>query len=354
MNTDKLNAAFQRTQDRIKQAPKQANAEKLERQERIVYYQSYTAERIKNLNKEEFGEYIGKLWSTVMWGNKSYFIEKIISENGFDKIKNELVKLLYDNDNIVTRWNNFLKEIKGIGPATMSELLSYSNPNEYIIFNTSTVKALSYLDIENLPKYNYQYTGEKFVEICDYGKFISAEMKAAGFDDVSLLAVDYLMWDELPPKGGTITKPDSTAENKVKKSIHDEIKDKLCNIGKALGFDTRTEVKIATGAKVDVIWELTVGSMGRVSYVFEVQSQGSIDSLVLNLIKALDNPSVQAVIAVAPTDQLDKIREEFPKNVSYANKLKIWEFADVLQVHDSLLQAFTSIEKLELIPKGFI
>ena len=179
-------------------------------------------------------------------------------------------------------------------------------------------------------------------------------MKTAGFDDVSLLAVDYLMWDELPPKGGTITKPDSTAENKVKKSIHDEIKDKLCNIGKALGFDTRTEVKIATGAKVDVIWELTVGSMGRVSYVFEVQSQGSIDSLVLNLIKALDNPSVQAVIAVAPTDQLDKIREEFPKNVSYANKLKIWEFADVLQVHDSLLQAFTSIEKLELIPKGFI
>ena len=120
MNTSKLKAALQRTQTRIKQAPKQAHAEKIERQERIVYYQAYTAERIKNLSKEEFGEYIGKLWSTVMWGNKSYYVEKIISENGFDKIKNELVKLLYDNDNIVTRWNNFLKEIKGIGPATMS------------------------------------------------------------------------------------------------------------------------------------------------------------------------------------------------------------------------------------------
>ena len=56
MNTSKLKDALQRTLVRIKQAPKQAIAEKQERQERIVYYQSYTTDRIKTLSEEEFCE----------------------------------------------------------------------------------------------------------------------------------------------------------------------------------------------------------------------------------------------------------------------------------------------------------
>lgn len=69
------------------------------------------------------------------------------------------------------------------------------------------------------------------------------------------------------------------------KSLHDEIKEKLVAIGELLGFDSRSEVKIATGAVVDAIWEAKIGNMGKAIYVFEVQSKGSIDSLILNLKK---------------------------------------------------------------------
>lgn len=90
-----------------------------------------------------------------------------------------------------------------MGPATMSELLSYSNPDEYIIYNSATAEAFSYLDVPICSKYDYKCTGEKYLESCQHGKKISQYMATAGFHDVSLLAVDYLMWDELPSKGDT-------------------------------------------------------------------------------------------------------------------------------------------------------
>ena len=55
--------------------------------------------------------------------------------------------------------------IKGLGPSTVSELLSYSNPNEYVIFNKTSIKCFEYLSIKNLPLYNYQFTGEKYIEL---------------------------------------------------------------------------------------------------------------------------------------------------------------------------------------------
>ncbi len=70
------------------------------------------------------------------------------------------------------------------------------------------------------------------------------------------------------------------------KSLHDESKEKLVAIGELLGFDSRSEVKITTGAVVDAVWEAKIGNMGKAIYVFEVQSKGSIDSLILNLKKA--------------------------------------------------------------------
>lgn len=354
MNIQKLKEALIRMQRRIKEAPKLAEEAMRERKERIAYYQSFTAARIQSMREEDFCEYIGKLWSTIMWGNKTYYVGKIITENGFEKTKQSLIKLLYGAEDISSRWNIFQKEIKGIGPATMSELLSYSKPNEYIIFNTSTVRALSYLEVKNLPKYNYQYTGEKFLEACHYGNQIARLMEKEGFEDVSLLAVDYLMWDELPPKGGSVKEISaSKLGQKEETTIHEEIKRKLVEIGQFLGFDSRAEIKIATGAIVDVIWAVKIGNMGRALYVFEVQSHGSIDSMILNLIKAQAHPAVQAVVAVASTAQLEKVKGEFPEHAIDKNKLKLWDFDDVMQVHDLLGQALSSIGKLSLVPESF-
>ncbi|MBQ9279857.1 MAG: hypothetical protein IJ215_02255 [Clostridia bacterium] len=128
-----------------------------ERNARKDYYQSWTKTRIQNMNEDEFVEYIGKLWSMLVWGNKKYIADKIIESNGFEHIKEQLIALLYGKGSIIQRWNEFYRNIKHIGPSSMSELLSYIDPEEYVICNKVTCECFSYLGIEGVPVYNYQY-----------------------------------------------------------------------------------------------------------------------------------------------------------------------------------------------------
>ena len=205
-----------------------------ERKERKEYYQSFTKDKLLAMTEDDFAEYIGKLWSMLIWGNKKYVVDKLISDNGFKKLKNQLVDLLYGTNDIESRWDTFLKSVKGMGPATISELLTYANPQEYAIFNRTTILSYSYLEISDMPKYNYQYTGKKYVEVCKVAKKISLELQKSGATDYDFLAVDYFLWDEVLPLTekklsevvNVSVSPKSEDKNNSK-SLHDEIKEKL-------------------------------------------------------------------------------------------------------------------------------
>lgn len=238
-------------------------------------------------------------------------------------------------------------------------MLTYANPDEYVIFNKTTILGFTYLDIPDMPKYNYQYTGKKYAEVCKIAKEISSALKEAGAEDYDLLAVDYFMWDEILPlaekkevKTDEEITPKKVVSDKDSKSLHTEIKEKLVAIGELLGFESRSEVKITTGAVVDAVWEAKIGNMGKAIYVFEVQSKGSIDSLILNLKKAQSNAAVQAVVAVADEAQLAKIISE-SSGVIDEKSLRTWDSEDVLAVYDSLVRAHESINKLALVPESF-
>lgn len=331
-----------------------------ERKERKSYYQKFTKDKLIAMTKEQFSEYISKLWSMLIWGNKQYVVEKVIADNGFDNVKKQLAELLYGSSAVEKRWDSFIKNVKGLGPATMSELLTYVNPQEYVIFNKTTILCYGYLDISGMPKYNYQFTGKKFVEVCNIAKEIAKALSAAGADDADLLAIDYFLWDEILPLAEKKAlaadlekeKPEKLITTNESKSLHDEIKEKLVAIGELLGFDSRSEVKITTGAVVDAVWEAKIGNMGKAIYVFEVQSKGSIDSLIINLKKAQSNAAVQAIVAVADEEQLAKIIKE-SKGVIDEKSLRTWDSEDVLAVYDSLVRAHESINKLALVPESF-
>lgn len=329
-----------------------------ERNERKVYYQSFTRDKLMAMTPDAFFEYISRLWSMLMWGNKKFVVDKLIADNGFDALKNHLAELLYGTAPIEKRWNEFLKSVKGVGPATISELLTYVNPKEYVIFNKILILCFEYLGIPDMPKYNYQYTGKKYAEVCAIAKEIARAMKSAGVEDCDLLAVDYFLWDEVLPLAekketgvqvAVSVKPKTTSDSK---SLHDEIKEKLVAIGELLGFESRSEVRITAGAVVDAVWEAKIGNMGKAIYVFEVQSKGSIDSLILNLKKAQSNAAVQAVVAVADEEQLAKISRE-SMGVIDKDSLRTWDSDDVLAVYDSLTRAHESINKLRLVPESF-
>lgn len=329
-----------------------------ERKERKAYYQSYTKQKLLAMTEEDFFEYISRLWSMLIWGNKKYVVDKLIADNGFEALKRQLAELLYSSSSIEKRWDTFLKSVKGMGPATISELLTYADPDEYVIFNKTTILCLTYLDIPDMPKYNYQYTGKKYVEVCSVAKDIAATLKASGAEDCDLLTVDYFLWDEILPLAEKKAPADQQPVTGVpqsandSKSLHDEIKEKLVAIGELLGFESRSEVKITTGAVVDAVWEAKIGNMGKAIYVFEVQSKGSIDSLILNLKKAQSNAAVQAVVAIADDEQLAKIIRE-SSGVIDEKSLRTWESDDVLAVYDSLVRAHESINKLALVPESF-
>lgn len=334
-----------------------------DRRERVAYYQSWTSDRILRMDESDLGEFLSKLWAMLIWGNKQYVVDKLLSENGLEILREELCKLIWKNEVIVDRWDRFRKRINGIGPAMMSEILCHVHPNEYMIWNRRAFVGLNYLGVGNLPRYNYQMTGKKYQNLCLLANEIKKELQEAGFDDVTLLMVDYFLWDELQVEENLSqlsTKPKETnalaieTEGDEKSDfIHNEIRDKIADLGNWLGFNAKIEVKVADGSKVDAIWEATIGNMGRVIYVFEVQTKGSIDSLILNLLKSLNNPAVQGVVAVSDVQQLERIRKNAHNVGDLGKKLKLWNYKEVLQNHEALSAVNESINSLGLVPQGF-
>ena len=359
MNKQILLSSVSEFSKKIKSNAAYYNENRDDREARKMYYQSFTKEKILAMTEDDFLEYISKLWAVLIWGNKKYVVDKLIRDNGFANLKRNIAELLYGADSVEKRWDVFLKTIKGMGPATMSELLTYINPAEYAIFNKTTITCYGYLGVQDMPKYIYQYTGKKYTEVCAIAKGIAQHLKQVGADEHDLLAVDYFLWDEILPlaerkvENPVVTMPTtSTTSKKHNISVHDEIKEKLVTIGELLGFESKSEVRITAGAIVDAVWEAKIGNMGKAIYVFEVQSKGSIDSLILNLKKAQNNAAVQAVVAVADEDQLAKIIKE-SKGVIDEKDLRTWNADDVLAVHDALVRAHESINKLALVPESF-
>ena len=91
---------------------------------------------------------------------------------------------------------------------------------------------------------------------------------------------------------------------------HDEIIDKIVELGVALGYESEKEYTIAKGARVDAIWNMDLGLLGKIKYVFEVHKSGSIDSLITNLLKAKRDPNVNKLVVVADANNLDKVQRE--------------------------------------------
>lgn len=357
MNQEKLNISIK---EYLKQIKKVGDIEAInERKERKEYYQSWSKEKIINMTEDEFVKYIGKLWSMIVWGNKKYIADKIIEVNGFENIKNMLINLLYGKEEIEKRWNRFYKNIKQIGPSSMSELLSYINPDEYVICNKVTCACFKYLEVPKVPIHNYQYTGENYKRLCDEAKKIKNKMLESGIDGVDLLIVDYMFWDIVYPlskNDDIIQKNDEKIiiENDDKQFIHNDIINQIVEIGQWLGFESKAEVKIADGAIVDAIWQAQIGNMGKVIYAFEVQTHGSIDSLILNLQKTTNNFAVQAIVAVSDEKQIEKIKKESKGIHSIETKLKTWDYKEVMEMHDCLERSNEIINNLGLVPDSFI
>jgi hypothetical protein len=344
--------------------PTAFNADLKERKDRSAYYQSWTVERLRQMTEDDLAAYVSQLWAMRIWGNKQYVVDKLIQDHGLPKVREELAALVWSDQPIEKRWDAFRNSIKGLGPAMMSEILCHTHPDRFMLWNRRAYVALDYLGVSDLPRYNYQLTGKKYRMLCGVAETLVAEMRAHGDAGANMLTVDYFIWDELQVSETLVDiyKPkqaaaDAVAVAKVDSAtaafLHDEVRDKIADVGRWLGLQAETEKKVATGAVVDAVWQVTIGNMGRVIYVFEVQAKGSIDGLILNLLKSLNNPAVQGVVAVSDAAQLDKIKAEAAGVAGLKDKLKCWNYLQVLEVHEALESVNEAINSLGLVPQGF-
>jgi len=364
MNLKLLQTHIDNYKKGLEKDPEKHERDLAERRKRTDYYQSWTQDRILKMSEDDLYEYIAGLWAMLIWGNKHYVVDKIVNENGLENFRQELAQLIWGNTPIEKRWDHFRSHIKGLGPAMISEILCHTHPEDFMLWNRRAYVGLNYLGVEGLPRYDYQMTGKKYKELSSITKEIVLELEKSGIQNPNLLTADYFIWDELQvvdKLSQIFIKSEAEKEISVvekenadaAKFIHNEIRDKLADIGRWLGFSSNVETKVADGSRVDTIWEATIGNMGRVIYVFEVQTKGSIDSLIINLYKCLNNPAVQGVVAVSDVKQLETISKHASDVGDLSKKLKLWDYQEVLQIHEALEAVNESINKLGLVPQGF-
>lgn len=357
MDTQKLKRHLTIFKKWFKANKEQAVVEQKEREDIAAHIQGYTKEKLLNISEEEFFDYIAPLWAMAMWGNKHYQVDNIIEANGMPLLREQFANLIYGNSTIEKRWDEFRSKIKGIGPAIMSELLCKTYPNEFLIWNKKTYNGFRLLQVPELPRYEARLNGKTYEYLSAKGRDIVAFSKENDYTEIfDMLTLNTFIWQELQISSDIETKSDLVDElipqnTKDATFIHNDIRDKLADIGRFLGFSSDIEKKIADGAVVDATWEVTIGNMGRVIYIFEVQTAGSIDSLILNLMKAKNNKAVQGIVAVTDQRQIEKIKKEIA-TLPIHGEVKFWDYTEVIKVHESLQYVNESINNLGLVPIG--
>jgi len=74
---------------------------------------------------------------------------------------------------------------------------------------------------------------------------------------------------------------------------------------------------------------------------------------MLYLIKSLNNPAVQGVVAVSDISRLETIKKHALDVKDLRDKLEYWDVESVLKVHESLDFVNANINQLGLVPQGF-
>lgn len=357
MNEQKLTKYLASYKEWLIKNPSAANEAKQEQMEAQQKAHAFTKERLLSLSEDDLFEYLSPLWAMAMWGNKHYQIDNIIEANGIELLRKQFANLIYGEADIEKRWDDFRSKIKGIGPAIMSELLCKTYPSQYLLWNKKTYTGFKTLNMNNLPRYEARLDGKMYALLSSIGRELLAKSQEYGYNEIcDLLALNSFIWNELQEDSTDCTISDKEEEliatsKKDATFIHNDIRDKVAEIGHCLGFRAEVEKKVAAGAVVDAIWEVTIGNMGRVIYVFEVQTSGSIDSLILNLMKAKNNKAVQGIVAVTDQTQIERIKKEI-ESLPIKDEVKFWDYTEVLKIHEALQFVNESINRLGLVPNG--
>lgn len=348
---DKISGFCSQFQKYLDSDDREADLE--ERRERSKLYEKLLSpSAVENITELEFGQVISSLWASQLWGNKSYLVDKLIDDNGLKNLSEQIHELLWGKGSVSKRYDAFRREIKGIGTAMVTELLAFVYPEECGLWNDKARKALGLLGFKDALPFirKSQISGSEYGRYNELLRMIGEELEQNGIQTIDMLGIDYFLFEVWKAGKAKIIPTDVSPLplQDTQDFDHDEVIDQLLAIGQWLGFETEREKKVASGARVDVVWQARIANLGVVTYVFEVQRRGSVDSLILNLQRARNNPSVQRLIVVANSDDIAKVKveittlpESFRKAVGF---MKVQETIRAAELLDELSGIINSLE----------
>jgi len=315
----------------------------------VEYFSNLSEDTVKSMTADELETLLASTWSIGFWKQLGWIRKKLINLPGEQTLKRALVDLLFGLDSPWQRFERFINEIKFAGPSLTSELLSWRYPKECAILTNRTYKAMSKLKIDKIARIPRGIvSGEDYKRISEIMVAVGNELERLGFGPHNLPQVNCFIY-EVDTSSPPSSEPPVTGD-----WSHNEVQKLLIEIGAWLGFEADPEGTVSHGAKVDVVWTAKIGNLGVVKYIFEIQHRGSIDSLLMNLLKATKNPTVQKVVVVTSEEQIEKIRKEsFGLPESFREKMAFWEVGDLIKVHEKLETAFNSVNSLGLVRDEF-
>lgn len=170
-----------------------------EREERIVWYKKHLSEgRIGKLTQAEFSKLIKDLWATRIWQNKDYKVKKLLDDNGLEKLRISLKNLLYGEDPIDKRWDSFQVSIKGLGPSSISEILTFSDPGQFAIANLKPLSLLPVLGIVEEREvrrisYHSLKRGRNYLKLIDHLSRVRNILQESGLKDADFITTDFFV-----------------------------------------------------------------------------------------------------------------------------------------------------------------
>ena len=225
---------------------------RIHRDHQDFFQKNLSVDNIDNMQENEFSEIYKKLWASNIWQNKDWYIQnKLLEPNGIEQIKKELKKLLYSDDEIPEKYNEFKSNIKGFGIASLSEILHMVFPEKYCLWNNKPKTVLPELGLNIMPKRYFKYsikTGEEYFKCMQSLELIKNQLTKFGIID--FIDLDVMLWhiyeDILP----TMQKEDQVVqeeeqiqtidETSVKIDSHTGAQYHLLQLGDLMGYFTYT------------------------------------------------------------------------------------------------------------------
>ena len=156
-------------------------------------------DKIGNLTKNELIELLKTLWANNMWPDvDGRFIQN--NNNDFELVRDEIAKLLYSEEDIANRINNFYEKIKYFGISNLSEMLNFSFPDKYPLWNGPAIDNVSEIPFYNI---DYKHIQKSSLNInskkgSDYQNVIDAITAIKNYiDNAEGIKLDFIQMDSI-------------------------------------------------------------------------------------------------------------------------------------------------------------